>query len=480
MSKIVRTKTRAEGGVTAQELERMRTHASLWIKRAMRTDPIEPNKIIPAIEGIYAAAGLKKPRVIIVPSPLVMAFAYGASAAIWYFRKNTKCDATHDATYDATDDATRDATYAATHDATYAATYAATYDATRDATDAATYAATYAATRAATDDATRAATYAVTRAATHDATYAATHAATDAATDDATYDATDDATRDATYAATYDATYAATHDATYAATYAATHAATYAATYDATYAATRAATHAATYASGACYELAGDFGLGCAKNWWRSYQGGNMWAGYGCYLTACRDILGLELTSHAAYAHWEQAAIHGGFRAMHEEFCLVSDFPEVLRVDEQNRPHCETGPSHRWRDGFAIYHWHGVRVPAHWIENRANLHPNEVIKAENVEQRAAGAAIIGWAKMLEVLPHKIIDSHEDPQCGDLLEVSLPGLPETELYLKFECPRNGQMMEAVNKRELAKFDLKHAHAWHANVPVRLYSQPHQRT
>ena len=392
MSKIVRTKTRAEGGVTAQELERMRTHASLWIKRAMRTDPIEPNKIIPAIEGIYAAAGLKKPRVIIVPSPLVMAFAYGASAAIWYFRKNTKCDATHDATYDATDDATRDATYAAT----------------------------------------------------------------------------------------YDATYAATHDATYAATYAATHAATYAATYDATYAATRAATHAATYASGACYELAGDFGLGCAKNWWRSYQGGNMWAGYGCYLTACRDILGLELTSHAAYAHWEQAAIHGGFRAMHEEFCLVSDFPEVLRVDEQNRPHCETGPSHRWRDGFAIYHWHGVRVPAHWIENRANLHPNEVIKAENVEQRAAGAAIIGWAKMLEVLPHKIIDSHEDPQCGDLLEVSLPGLPETELYLKFECPRNGQMMEAVNKRELAKFDLKHAHAWHANVPVRLYSQPHQRT
>lgn len=165
---------------------------------------------------------------------------------------------------------------------------------------------------------------------------------------------------------------------------------------------------------------------------------------------------------------------------MHEEFCLVSDFPEVLRVDEQNRPHCETGPSHRWRDGFAIYHWHGVRVPAHWIENRANLHPNEVIKAENVEQRAAGAAIIGWAKMLEVLPHKIIDSHEDPQCGDLLEVSLPGLPETELYLKFECPRNGQMMEAVNKRELAKFDLKHAHAWHANVPVRLYSQPHQRT
>ena len=206
-----------------------------------------------------------------------------------------------------------------------------------------------------------------------------------------------------------------------------------------------------------------------------------MWAGYDCYLTAYRDILGLELPEYDAYAYWEQAAIHGGFRVMHEEFCMVSDFPEVLKVDEQNRPHCETGPSHRWRDGWSLYHWHGVRVPAHWIENKSNLGPKEILNAENVEQRAAGISIIGGpARMLDHLKHKIIDSHPDPLRGDLIELWVPGLPESELYLKFLCPRNGEMMEAVNKRELEKRDLHHAHAWHAHIPAKLYSFPQQRS
>ncbi|MBK8009568.1 MAG: hypothetical protein IPK23_14935 [Rhizobiales bacterium] len=68
MAKIVRTKTKATGGITKREKSLMDEHANLWISRAMRTDPIEPDKIAPAIEGLYAAAGMKKPRVVIVPS----------------------------------------------------------------------------------------------------------------------------------------------------------------------------------------------------------------------------------------------------------------------------------------------------------------------------------------------------------------------------------------------------------------------------
>jgi hypothetical protein len=54
MSKIIRTKSKAHGGITSEEKEKMSAHAQLWISRAMRTDPIEPEKIIPAIEGIIA------------------------------------------------------------------------------------------------------------------------------------------------------------------------------------------------------------------------------------------------------------------------------------------------------------------------------------------------------------------------------------------------------------------------------------------
>ncbi|MGB3388999.1 MAG: DUF6745 domain-containing protein, partial [Pseudaminobacter sp.] len=199
-------------------------------------------------------------------------------------------------------------------------------------------------------------------------------------------------------------------------------------------------------AAHACAALAGKLGIECSRRWVNSYQGGNMWAGYDCYLTACRDIIGLELTSHSAYTHWEQAAIHGGFRVMHEEFCMVSDFPEILKVDDQNRPHCEDGPSHRWRDGWSLYHWHGVRVPGAWIENRDTIDPAEVLRCENVEQRAAGAQIIGWPKMLDVLDASIIDSDPDPDHGDLIELTLPGLPEPGLFLRAYCKRNGLIVE----------------------------------
>lgn len=82
MGKIVRTPNRAKGGITDDERVALKRVSEEWIGIAMRTDPIEPVKIVPAVEALYAAAGLKRPRVVIAPSPLVMAFAYGAATAI--------------------------------------------------------------------------------------------------------------------------------------------------------------------------------------------------------------------------------------------------------------------------------------------------------------------------------------------------------------------------------------------------------------
>lgn len=361
---------------------------------------------------------MKTPRVVIVPSPLVMAFAYGAAAAIW--QKN---GAATFAAYDAID-----ATFAAIAAATDAAIDDATYDATRAAI-AAIYDATFAATVAATDAtydaivATRVATRNATRVAI-DAATDATRAATRSAIDDATATAIDDATRVAI-------------DAIDDATFAATFAAAYDATYNATVAATRAATYDESHAASACYALAGDAGIKAARQWSNVYQGGNMWASYDCYLTAARDILGLRLPQHDSYAHWEQAAIHGGFRVMHPEFCMVSDFPEVLKIDDQNLPHCEDGPSHRWRDGWSLYHWHGVRIPAEWIENKSSLSAKTALTWENVEQRRAACEIVGWDRILQELDAKVIDTDEDEMIGQLVEVILPDIGR-EKFLRVKC------------------------------------------
>ena len=122
MTKIVRTPTKATGGVTKEELEKMKVHTDMWIKRIMRTEPANYEKLKTAIEGLYEVSGLKKPRVILVPSPLVMAYAYGASVAILKKYSNATRNATRNATWNATDNATLNATLNATENATYNAT----------------------------------------------------------------------------------------------------------------------------------------------------------------------------------------------------------------------------------------------------------------------------------------------------------------------------------------------------------------------
>jgi hypothetical protein len=209
-----------------------------------------------------------------------------------------------------------------------------------------------------------------------------------------------------------------------------------------------------------------------------------LWAPYECFITAMRDVLGLRLPEHNVYRYWEEAAIHGGFRLMHSEFCIVSDFPEVIRIDDQHRPHCADGPSLRWRDGWSLYHWHGVQVPRHWIEQRDTLDPAEVLRVENVEQRAAGAAIVGWPKMISKLERRIIDGDPDSDMGALIELTLPGLPQPGRFLQARCPRNGIIVEGVPR--ISDIDglpidtVIAAQAWRVGDPQSEYVHPPRRT
>ncbi len=312
-------------------------------------------------------------------------------------------------------DATRAARAAAALDAA-TATRAAIYNATRSGIDA--------------DHATRAAA----RAATHDLTRTAIQAATRDAVAAFLADSTDDATCTAIYAAIQDIAFdigaAAIHSAIKEATDKTFHVAARAAT--------RTRKRAPVLPNGAaqaCYSLAGRFGLACARE--NVSEGGNMLSSYDCYLTAMRDIIGLRSVAIDQYGHWEAAAINGSFRMMHEEFCIVSDFPEFIRVDQQNRPHCGTGPSHRWRDGWSLYHWHGVKVPAEWIEDPSSLTAQIALTWRNIEQRRCACEILGWATILRALDARLIDRDADPEIGELVEVNLPGSGK-EKFLRLRC------------------------------------------
>jgi hypothetical protein len=224
--------------------------------------------------------------------------------------------------------------------------------------------------------------------------------------------ATDAATRAATDAATDAATYAATDDATYAATEAATEAAM------------RDATDAATDDLSRWYVLPGDmhtlsaelgvglFGLRCANAAWRLWQGGNQWSAWDSYLTFFQDIARLDLPEYTNYQHWRTLSERSGPRVVHDEFCIISDRPEILLVDDLNRPHCETGPFCRWRDGTALYAVHGVRVPAWLIEQPKRLTIAAIDAERNEEIRRVMIERYGWERYGQDSGAEVIDHDE--------------------------------------------------------------------
>jgi hypothetical protein len=233
---------------------------------------------------------------------------------------------------------------------------------------------------------------------------------------------------------------AATGDATRAATVAATDAATRAATDDATDAATYAATVAATDQNAKWFRMGGcsesdmeglserifpghrKAMLECAYKSWRMLNGGNQWSGWVAYLSFFRHVVGLPI-DYSKWDHYEKAAEHSGPRYIHAKFCIVSDRPEVLLVDEQNRPHCTTGPFCRWLDGSALYAVHGVRVPWTVIEHRDQLTVAQIDKEQNAEIRRVMMELYGEAKYLK--DSGAMPIHSD-SFGVLFRKEIPG------------------------------------------------------
>ena len=327
------TMTKKKYSLTEEHRAQLKPWADKWIANAMSTkamDDEERELCRRAVVGMYAAAGLKAPRVVFTPSPISAAFAAGFASWIWYCRK--------------------------------------------------------------------------------------------LATDQATNQATDQATDQANW-----------------------------------------------YVFGGdmrrlSFEVGADAGgIRCAAKTWNMRQGGNQWSGWDSYLTFFRDVVKLGEShgvDYSKYNHWATLAEHSGPRYVHPEFCIISDRPELLTVDEQNRPHGESGPFCRWRDGSALYAWHGTYVPAHWIEHKDKLDPKTALTHENLEQRRAACEIIGWSKVLAACGAKVIDEDKDPEIGTLLEADLPDSPGSR-FLRVKCGTGRDFVLAVPAEMTTALD---ANSW----------------
>ena len=210
-----------------------------------------------------------------------------------------------------------------------------------------------------------------------------------------------------------------------ASTVAATEAATRAATWDATEAATEAATEDATGAN-APPNAAVRWLINLVGRWHYGWAWGSFWSSYPAFLSFFDRVVGLNLSIYDKWRHYETLALHSCARYMQPDFCMVVDRPEVLLVDAQNRPHCATGPSHKWRDGWKLYHYHGVRIPAgkEWIiEEPSKITVAGIDAEQNSEIRRVMIEMYGAGRYL--VDSGAEEVHRD-ECGVLLRKTVDG------------------------------------------------------
>lgn len=155
------------------------------------------------------------------------------------------------------------------------------------------------------------------------------------------------------------------------------------------------------------------------------------WAGY---IDFFQKEVGLDLSKANALIELAKTT---GWVWVSADLAIVMDRPSHIRMDENNVLHAEDRPAVLYRDGFAVYSWHGQRVPRDWIMDKASLTPAMALGQTNIEMRRAACEIIGWVNILEQLNYKVIEQDEDPMIGTLVEVDLPDAGE-EKFLMVRC------------------------------------------
>jgi hypothetical protein len=81
-----------------------------------------------------------------------------------------------------------------------------------------------------------------------------------------------------------------------------------------------------------------------------------------------------------------------------EDLAILTDRPKQIHRDDLGRLHCENGPALQYRDGWTIYAWRGVRVPAsliesHWDFARIMQEPNHSIRRCAIDK-------MGWDRFV--------------------------------------------------------------------------------
>jgi hypothetical protein len=309
---IVRSETRAAGGVTDSERKRLAEYVELWEQRANRTSPTDLDVLRSSVRSLYQAANLGEPEVVLVSSPGALAFAGTIASAI--------CARARD-----------------THDKSLGQEPILPHQSERSAITNSIVAAIYAVTGHGLIEKAREElnidAAEVTRQATYDQADLATANALDRATSDEIRWSFDTAEMTALRSKIRDAMRERFGNPRL------------------TSKMSEALEGWGRKLFGALLVDSNDVECAMAElpNWWTRVADGNAGAYWDYCIAACRDVLGLRLPQHEKFAPWEACAINVCLRYMHPKFCIVTEFPKEIATGDRGEV-----ISYKWEDGWQL------------------------------------------------------------------------------------------------------------------------------
>jgi uncharacterized protein DUF6745 len=116
-------------------------------------------------------------------------------------------------------------------------------------------------------------------------------------------------------------------------------------------------------------------------------HGGAFWASWGAHISYCRDVAGWCDPVLERFEIDEDLMQSCGWAWWHDNVLAISDRPSAINRDSEGRLHCETGPSIVHRDGWSLWHAHGVPVPQDVIERSRAISVGMIDQERNAEVR---------------------------------------------------------------------------------------------
>lgn len=142
-----------------------------------------------------------------------------------------------------------------------------------------------------------------------------------------------------------------------------------------------------------------------------NYRGGSLWASWCAYVSFMRDVMKWENPILEQFTIDEELTLSCGWIWWHESILVISDRPKSIHMDAKNNLHNENGPAILYRDGWGIYSWHGVTIPAEYVEDRSFITPERIRKERNAELKRVMLEIYGYDRWISEIGAKIL--HQD-------------------------------------------------------------------